>query len=282
MTKKLELSEPKYSIGEYWYLLHDKGRTNKYLGTDGRLYTAKEGLENKLIKCATKELAEQALENYNNKGREVMKTKDLKQGMIVEFKEGFLGIMLNDSTAVTYAHGGYSKGMMGEELAKGSYPIQAIYEVISSRSLQADLSFWLRDKKILEDCNLLWKHDDPFKDLKRVFEEGASIIIAGVKYQKGEFRSLRWDYDIDRYKIKDNISIEQWDKHKEVIKEFWNGAEIECFSLHDDTGWYNTRGQSLWTTCLKYRVKPKVEETVMTIREIEAKHGYTNLNIKGE
>ena len=113
-----------------------------------------------------------------------MKVKDLKQGMLVEFKEGFLGIMINDITAVTYTDGGYTKSMMGEELATGSYPIKAVYEISKTYALQSGMDFWLRDKGFLNKCTTLWKEDVEPTELT-VEEIEKKLGVTNLKIVKG-------------------------------------------------------------------------------------------------
>ena len=76
---------------------------------------------------------------------------------------------------------------------------------------------------------------DKFKELKKAFSEGAII------HYKSDTQTVTQleDFDgnnVDDFYIKGHISIEKWNKHKEIIKQWWNGAKIEYYSATIE-GW---------------------------------------------
>ena len=116
---------------------------------------------------------------------------------------------------------------------------------------------------------------DEYRDIKRAYSEGARIEV--LTYNSladwNYISSPSWESSADKYRIKDGISIEQWDKFKEVIKAYWRGAEIEC---RNKVFWHTVQ-ELYWNTDIDYRVKP--EATVMTLSDIEKKLGVQNLKI---
>jgi len=243
---------------DFFYII-ERG-TENYLCTDGVVRNwCKEGkLALSHHRFATKELAKQALENYNNKG-EVMKTISIKDENGKEYRfEKPVG-KGSDVQLLKIVR----------DRIVGCYTSCGIL-VPSSWNFKGEQTYEFREVNLIPY--------DPFKELKRVYSEGAIIEY------KGDYpwrQSIPNWYDKYDYRIKGNISIERWDKHKEVIKEFWNGVEVECFSLHDTSGWYNCTNGPIWSTDLDYRVA-ELKETIMSIRELEVKYNLTNLKIKGE
>ena len=71
-----------------------------------------------------------------------------------------------------------------------------------------------------------------------------------------------WDY-YSKYHIKGDISIKRWEVHKELIKAYWEGAEIEFYS-NIEKDWVFIDGEPYWYSDYKYRVKPsdKGNETI--------------------
>ena len=123
---------------------------------------------------------------------------------------------------------------------------------------------------------------DKFSELKRAHSEGAIIEVKSLL--KGEWFEFagtpRWDVDISFYRIKGGIFIKEWDKHKEVIKAFWNGANI-VFRPNKDTPWDETvtvtdTGPN-WFDDFEYKVKERTNE--LTIKEIEKLTGLKNIKI---
>ena len=95
-----------------------------------------------------------------------MNKNDLKTGMVVKFKEGHLAVMLNDNTAVSFkGEGGVSKNMMEEDISLGRHSIAEVYTIDQSRSLNADMEFWLQDGNILDYCTLVWKYVEEVEEL---------------------------------------------------------------------------------------------------------------------
>ncbi len=117
---------------------------------------------------------------------------------------------------------------------------------------------------------------DKFKDLKRVHSEGAIIEFdagRGWKICKIDFTAT-----IDCYRIKDNVSIESWNKHKDLIKLWWDGAEIEYFDqLIEEWITVHSANKMDWNINREYRVKSTIIK--MSIKEIEEKLGIENLEI---
>jgi hypothetical protein len=102
-----------------------------------------------------------------------------------------------------------------------------------------------------------WEIYDPNYNLKRAYSEGA---IIECKY-KGEWVELLstplWE-DIHEYRIKGGISIEQWDKWKDIIKAWWEGAEVEnwCVISKD----WEKETNPTWILIKSYRIAPKTNE----------------------
>ena len=99
--------------------------------------------------------------------------------------------------------------------------------------------------------NLKAQLEDPFKDLKKAYSEGAIIEYTDNKLQRwGRTDTPHWQKSFS-YRIKDNISISSWQAHKDLIKQWWDGAEIEYHSTID--GWKSAK--PTWHTLGRYRVK---------------------------
>ncbi len=109
---------------------------------------------------------------------------------------------------------------------------------------------------------------DKFRDLKKAYSEGA-IIECLHKTKDDEWNRLYrpvWD-DSNRYRIKGDISISSWQAHQDLIKQWWDGAEIE---IKNSDGWIDSSCE--WYTDLSYRVKLQAKE--MTLSEIAEELGY--------
>ena len=94
--------------------------------------------------------------------------------------------------------------------------------------------------------------EDKFKDLKQAFTEGAII-----EYRK----DYPWDVTINptwwtdyEYRIKDDISISSWQAHKDLIKQWGDGAEIEVKISKDN--WASLPSNPNWNAFKEYRIKP--------------------------
>ncbi len=107
---------------------------------------------------------------------------------------------------------------------------------------------------------------DKFKELKKAHSEGAKIEFYStidMKWLDTDNNKPGW-YKYTNYRIKDNISIESWEVHKNLIKQWWDGAEIESL-----TGSWSVDTPNWYTNC-PYRVKVKE----MTLIEINEALGY--------
>jgi len=93
---------------------------------------------------------------------------------------------------------------------------------------------------------------DKWKDLKQAFAEGA-IIECNLEGEDDWLIKIPSWLNNYNYRIKDNISIASWNKHKDVIKQFWNGAKVE-FTYNG--GFPQTVDSNIaWSTDCEYRVK---------------------------
>jgi hypothetical protein len=121
------------------------------------------------------------------------------------------------------------------------------------------------------DKYLCWAHDrttanpwgyarpvDKFRELKECCKLGAKFEYKlydnnnwkNCKNFKGDWCQPSWNKD-RKYRIKNDISTEQFLKHHKEIVAFWNGKAIE--SLSNDN-WYEV-GIPVWDINTKYRVK---------------------------
>ena len=131
-----------------------------------------------------------------------------------------------------------------------------------------------------EHGELLWKREEEgkFKDLQKAFNEGALIEYKGA-YPWDEVVPT-WDDDF-MYRIKGGISIASWNAHKDVIKAYWNGEDIQMEVMFK--GWKDitdkSNGEPLrFFAGNNYRVKPIKE---LTLDELEKELGY-KIRIVGE
>ena len=105
---------------------------------------------------------------------------------------------------------------------------------------------------------------DKFKDLKRAYSEGAIIEYWSDLYD--EWREPKktplWAND-NKYRIKGNLTIEQWDYHDhEVIKAWWEGKPIEFRQKGKKEDWYTTYRQVdiiAWRLDYEYRIKEELK-----------------------
>jgi len=115
---------------------------------------------------------------------------------------------------------------------------------------------------------------DKFKELKKAHSEGAIIEFYStidMKWLATDNNKPTWGKHTN-YRIKDNISIESWEVHKNLIKQWWDGAEIESL-----TGSWSVDTPNWYTNC-PYRVKVKE----MTLTEISKELGYDIKIVKEE
>ena len=93
------------------------------------------------------------------------------------------------------------------------------------------------------------------KDLKKAYSEGAIIEIElQDRYKIDPNPTFHW---ANMYRIKDNISIASWNRHKDVIQQFWNGVEIET-DIGNTNVWRklnNIKNISANANSCHYRVK---------------------------
>jgi len=115
---------------------------------------------------------------------------------------------------------------------------------------------------------------DPLRDLKRAQSEGAEIeFYSNLKKEWVSGLCISWEYKPKRYRIKGGITIESWDMHKDVIKEFWKGNTIEILSA----GEWIVIPYPTFLESKTYRVKSVAKR--LTIKEIAKKFGVDNVEI---
>jgi len=239
-----------------WYIV-DLNKEQEYLTTSGKIGKLwKDNLDGKALYFTTKELAEQALENYNNNG-EVMKRVSIEDdnGKKYEFETDREDVVLLK--------------VVKDKLANSRIIGYA------DRNFIDPLTWSLRGTCLRGQTTINLTPYDQFKDLKRVCNEGAIIEYRGG--YPWEETVPAW-YDYFEYRIKGNISIESWDKHKEVIKEFWNGAKIEM-SIREGTWCVVGEGRPQYLDwdvrdIYRYRVKPKPKVEELSIQQLENMLGY--------
>jgi len=249
MIKKYNLTVRDY--GEKGWYISD-GRSN-YLHCNGKIVNGTTLNGGAYLR---KELAEQALETYNNKG-EVMKRVSIEdaKGKVYEFETDRNIVLLK----------------VVEERIIGY--VDDIYI--------DPLTWSLKGTPMRGQSTIDLTPYDQFKDLKRVVSEGARIELSSSFLRN--WKTLRgqpiWECKLEQYRIKGNISIEQWDKHKEVIKEFWKGTKVEYYECITNE-WHKASCPS-WSL-LKYRVKPKPKVEELSIQQLENMLGYKIKIVKEE
>ena len=124
---------------------------------------------------------------------------------------------------------------------------------------------------------------DKFADIKRAERDGAVIEFL----DETDLRVSKWmvlfcpissNYPLSSYRIKDGISIKQWDKHKEAIKAYWDGYEIEYKFKNED--WDIAGFIPTWS--IENHIYRKKESIEMTIKQIEKQLNIKNLKIVKE
>ena len=106
--------------------------------------------------------------------------------------------------------------MIREERIVGSF--------ITPAGKIAPITFDLKGRAQLwgSSCSISLELYDKLKDLKRAYSEGAEIECKDESYCNDTWDVLlhpMWDMNLS-YRIKGGISIESWDKHKDIIKEY--------------------------------------------------------------
>lgn len=114
------------------------------------------------------------------------------------------------------------------------------------RELEETLEFKHQEiKELQDDCEEILEEikaeieiqNDPYKELKRVYKEGA--IIQNNNFDLMD--NICYFCPDQDYHIKGRISIECWDKHKEAIKAFWNGETVLRQDIDDEFYYYKVR-----------------------------------------
>jgi len=162
-----------------------------------------------------------------------------------------------------------------------THPIVALIEDITSYigGGKSEYSIHLtKDLKLsLSDKEPYLIEVDSLRDMKRVKSEGARIeaYINSGRWEEKE--PLAWNLQLERYRILDGISIESWDAHKDVIKAFWEGAEIEWEC--NDGLWFKSPIPT-WGINVKYRVKPTTKR--VTLKEVAKMYNVDHIEIVEE
>jgi hypothetical protein len=98
-----------------------------------------------------------------------------------------------------------------------------------------------------------WEIYDNFKDLKRVHEEGARIELYDTQLEVWvETTDPIWSDNIE-YRIKGDITFKEWGKYKDLIKAWWDGAEMEYYNTYSSR-WLKEPNPE-WTEYTDYRIK---------------------------
>jgi len=100
----------------------------------------------------------------------------------------------------------------------------------------------------------MWETNDYWYLLRQAHKEGAIIEYKPCNERRWKVnQDPLWVEGID-YRIKEGITIKQWETHKDSIKEWWEGAQIQW--SNDGSNWYNTQEPS-WEEERYFRVKSK-------------------------
>ena len=96
-------------------------------------------------------------------------------------------------------------------------------------------------------------------NLIKAYKEGAVIEYYSSMFEKWKLTAHEplWGKKCS-YRIKGGISIESWNKWKDVILAYWSGKEIEFKRLFTGEGWKSSNAPT-WedTGWFDYRVKPE-------------------------
>jgi hypothetical protein len=212
---------------------------------------------------ATKECAEQALANYNNKGS-VMKKCDLKTGMVnARFRD--IGSM-DGRWYVDFR--GYSSNVylctdgVLRQCSRHDATSTDIWYDTKECAKQA-LANYNNKGSVLKKCDLktgmgvIFRHKN-YKD---------NIYYVALNTPNGDIlvdTSTKGYMELDSYT--DDLLYSRGYSNKE-----WDIVEV--FDIPTNRCLFNNVGNTLW--------QRPVAETVMTISEIENKYGISNLKIKG-
>ena len=102
-----------------------------------------------------------------------------------------------------------------------------------------------------------WEIFDLNYNLKRAYSEGAFIECRFMGKWEELLSTPLWQ-DIHDYRIKGGITIEQWDKWKDIIKAWWEGAEVEYWSVVSKD--WEKENNPTWTLMKSYRIAPNTNE----------------------
>ncbi len=95
------------------------------------------------------------------------------------------------------------------------------------------------------------------EELIKAWAEGAIIQYYNESIDRWVVCSPTWS-DTEKYRIKGNIPIESWNKHKHTIICFWGGALIDFQAPNMEAGeWHDTNERPSWIENYSYRVRPK-------------------------
>jgi len=115
--------------------------------------------------------------------------------------------------------------------------------------------------------SIVFTQVNPISLLKEAEKQGAII----EEFSKGKWvidTFLLWNKPFDSYRIKDNISLESWHAHKDIILLWFSGAEIEMNNLRPYK--WIAISEPVWSIDIQYRVKLRK----MTLDEISNAVGY--------
>jgi hypothetical protein len=113
-----------------------------------------------------------------------MKKSDLKTGMVIEDVKGRLGIMLW-GTVIFGISGGTSMDLLNDDLTRSNKKCSdgdflKVYKPRHDKNYNANIQFWIKEKNVLEHCQLLWERK----------EEKPVVTLDGVDYSESTLRSL--------------------------------------------------------------------------------------------
>jgi hypothetical protein len=112
---------------------------------------------------------------------------------------------------------------------------------------------------VVFSCPEMWETNDYWYLLRQAYKDGAIIEYKPHSETKWKInQDPLWVEGID-YRIKEGITIKQWEAHKDLIKQWWDGAKIQW--SNDGDNWYNTQAPS-WKEERHFRIKPKRWEMI--------------------
>ena len=98
-----------------------------------------------------------------------------------------------------------------------------------------------------------WEIYDELADLKKAFEEGALIEFRTLNNKWEKTNNPVWGSNM-KYRIKDGISIEFWNKWKTLINAFWEGKTIQ---YRYDNDWRDWTLETIPKDFDRMRIKPE-------------------------